>query len=128
MNASFINCCAAPIHYITYSFCPATLNGVLRSCLQKSKFYRGGGGGFLNPPNPPPPPSLRPWCYHLNIFYFVNWKDYKTSFVWSQMRYMFILLKVHTAINPCMNLACKLLVMVGQGTVMVRQMSTYSHP
>ena len=51
MNASFINCCAAPLHYVTHSFCPATLNGVLRSCLQKSKFYRG----VPEPPGTPPP-------------------------------------------------------------------------
>ena len=41
MNVSFINCCAVPLHYIAHSFCPATLNGVLGSCLQKSKFYSG---------------------------------------------------------------------------------------
>ena len=51
MNASFINCCAVPLHYITHSFCPATLNGVLGSCLQKSKFYRG----VPEPPGTPPP-------------------------------------------------------------------------
>ena len=50
MNASFIDCCAVPLHYITHSFCPATLNGVLGSCLQKSKFYRG----VPEPPLPTP--------------------------------------------------------------------------
>ena len=44
MNASFINCWAVPLHYITHSFCPATLNGVLAEVL----FYRGVPG------NPPP--------------------------------------------------------------------------
>ena len=51
MNVSFINCCAVPLHYIAHSFCPATLNGVLGSCLQKSKFYRG----VPEPPGTPPP-------------------------------------------------------------------------
>ena len=51
MNVSFINCCAVPLHYIAHSFCPATLNGVLESCLQKSKFYRG----FPEPSGTPPP-------------------------------------------------------------------------
>ena len=51
MNVSFINCCAVPLHYIAHLFCPATLNGVLGSCLQKSKFYRGG----RNPPGTPHP-------------------------------------------------------------------------
>ena len=36
--------------YITHSFCPATLNGVLGSCLQKSKFYKG----VPEPPGTPP--------------------------------------------------------------------------
>ena len=52
MNVGFINCCAVPLHYIAHSFCPATLNGVLGSCLQKSKFYRGG---VPEPPGTPPP-------------------------------------------------------------------------
>ena len=51
MNVSFINCCAVPLHYIAHSFCPATLNGVLGSCLQKSKSYRG----VPEPPGTPPP-------------------------------------------------------------------------
>ena len=51
MNASFINCCAVPLHYITHSFCPATLNGVLGTCLQKSKFYKG----VPELPGTPPP-------------------------------------------------------------------------
>ena len=51
MNVSFINCCAVPLHYIAHLFCPATLNGVLGSCLQKSKFYRG----VPEPPGTPPP-------------------------------------------------------------------------
>ena len=40
-----------PLHYIAHSFCPATLNGVLESCLQKYKFYRG----VPEPPGTPPP-------------------------------------------------------------------------
>ena len=52
MNASFINCCA--VLYYTHSFCPATLNGVLGSCLQKSKFYRG----VPEPPGTPLPTPL----------------------------------------------------------------------
>ena len=36
---------------MAHSFCPATLNGVLGSCLQKSKFYRG----VPELPGTPPP-------------------------------------------------------------------------
>ena len=50
---SFINCCTVPLHCITHSFCPATLNGMLGSCLQKSKLYRGVT-------EPLGPPSLCP--------------------------------------------------------------------
>ena len=52
-ECKFINCCAAPLHYIAHSFCPATLNSVLGSCLQKSKFYRG----VPEPPRPYQNPS-----------------------------------------------------------------------
>ena len=62
MNVSFINCCAVPLHYIAHSFCPATLNGVLGSCLQKSKFYRG----VPEPPGTPLPTPLGKYSFHVS--------------------------------------------------------------
>ena len=58
-------CCA--IHYITHSFCPTTLNGVLigSCCKLRSLNF---SGGFLNPLEPP---SYAPDCY---LFREISWK------------------------------------------------------
>ena len=60
---SFSASCVAITLYFTHSFCPATLNSVLGSCLQKSKFY---GRVVPEPLGTPLPTPLR-LCMQLHL-------------------------------------------------------------